>query len=411
MNTLWLVIFFIPAFFISYVIMRELWKRQINDALTYHFEFTAEEVFAGEYLYLDQLVINNTDKTIPYIKTETLLPQGLKVVLTDSETQTEELLQSVQSVFSLPPRSQVSRRWRLVTETRGTYTAQSVQVIIVSHDATGTASHSRQLHPEPSLRGTLTVLPAPAEWLTQMALAPSYTGERTTPQGLIFDPMTVCGIREYQTYDALNTVDWKQSARLGRMMVRKTEVQQNDSYNLVLNMQSIIVEPRSGDISAPAYIEDCISLCASLLDSAVRRNIPVRLMANTPPGEHLPGCSMHEGTIGSQIFQSEEFSTKNSLMDAYRILAKIPMVMSVPFERLLDDMTDHPERYARGGHIVMVSAFLNQRMVNFHRVMKEREINVIFYVVTAYQNALDIPPDVEAYFRISQWVGGVGYAS
>ena len=408
----WFVIAFLLAFVAVYFLQRKRWRMVVEKELSYHFEFSTDEVFSGEYLYLDQVVVNNSDRTISFLKMETLLPEGLKVVLTaEDEKGRDETVQSVQSVFLLPPHGQVSRRWRIVAETRGLYTAQTVQMHVISHDAIGMSTYSMRMQPEASPKDHLTVLPVAAEWLTQMALSPSFTGERTTPKGLVQDPMSICGVREYEPFDPLNTVDWKQTARLGRMMVKKMEVQQNDSYHIVLNMQSVIIEPDFPEISAPAYVEDCISLCASLLDSAIRRNIPVRLMANTEPSELLGGSRVHDGRLGCHIFASEQFSDKSSVIEAYRILAKLPMKLSLPTERLLTDIIENPYLYAQGGNIVFVTPFVDQRMVNFHRVMTEQGVNVIFYIMTSYQNALNMPPEVEAYFRHSQWRGGVGYAS
>lgn len=408
----WFVIAFLLAFTAVYFIQKKRWWMVMEKDLTYRFEFSTDEVFAGEYLYLDQVVVNNGDRPISFLKMETMLPPGLKVVLTaEDERDRDETVQSVQSVFILPPHGQVSRRWRIVAETRGHYTAQTVQMHVISYDAIGMSTYSMRMQPEVSVKDHLTVLPVAAEWLTQMALSPSFTGERTTSKGLVQDPMSICGVREYEPFDPLNTVDWKQTARLGRMMVKKLEVQQNDSYHIVLNMQSVVIEKDFPEISTPAYVEDCISLCASLLDSAIRRNIPVRLMANTEPCELLGGGRVHDGALGCHIFASEQFTDKSSVIEAYRILAKLPMKLSLPTERLLTDIMENPHLYAQGGNIVFVTPFVDQRMVNFHRAMADQGVNVIFYIMTSYQNALHMPPEVEAYFRHSQWRGGVGYAS
>ena len=408
----WFVVAFLLAFSAVYFLQKKRWHKVVESDLSYRFEFSTDEVFAGGYLYLDQVVSNNGDRTISFLKMETLLPQGLKVLLAaEDEKGRDEIVQSVQSVFLLPPHGQVARRWRIVAETRGHYTAQSVQVHVISHDVMGMSTFSTRMQAEVSAKDHLTVLPVASEWLSQMALAPSFAGERTTSKGLVQDPMSVCGVREYEPFDPLNTVDWKQTARLGRMMVKKLEVQQNDNYHIVLNMQSVIIEPEFPEISAPAYTEDCISLCASLLDSAIRSNIPVRLMANTAPSELLGGGRVHDGALGCHIFASEQFSDKSSVIEAYRILAKLPLKLSLPTERLLEDIMENPYLYARGGNIVFVTPFLDQRMVNFHRAMADQGVNVIFYVMTSYQNALSLPPEVEAYFRHSQWKGGVGYAS
>jgi hypothetical protein len=87
------------------------------------------------------------------------------------------------------------------------------------------------------------------------------------------------------------------------------------------------------------------------------------------------------------------------------------MQMTIPVEHLLDDMIARPHMYARGGNIVLVTSFLNDRMIGFHKAMQERGIQVIFFVATTNNNAIEIPSDVPVYFRVTQWVGGVGHAS
>lgn len=405
----WLVLLFIAAFAILYYIERRRLRAFMEKALEYHFEFSAEELFEGELLYLDQVVVNTTGRSIPFLKTETLLPQGLKIVL-GREEGSDTLVQSVQSVFLLKPYSSVSRRWRIQTIKRGSYHALQVQMHAITNDALGQEANSRRLMPVSGAHDHLLVLPCAREWLTRMALSPTLIGEQTVPRGLIRDPMVTRGVRDWESGDPLNTVDWKQTARLGRMVVREQEYQQNDSYNIVLNMQSALIEPNPPAISSPYYIEDCISVCASLLDSAVRRDIPVSLIANTEP-EGLPGGRLRDDVLGEHMYCSEEFRRADQVMQAFRALALLPMVMSIPVEQMLDDIIRHPHSYARGGHILFVTTYLNERMLSFHRALREEGIKVIFYIVGSGLNAASIPPDVEVYYKTGEWRGGVWYAS
>lgn len=404
----WLILAFAGCFLVAYFFSARIFRKRMETGLQCHCEFSSDEVFAGEFLYLDQIVINTTDRTIPFLKMETLLPEGLKIVLDESEKKDEEV-NSTESMWVLKAHCQVRRRWRIVAKKRGVYTTQQIQMHVVSLDILGLRSYSERLIPEVGSHSQVTVLPFGSEWITQIALSPSFSGERTVPHGLIHDPMTVCGIRVYENYDPLNTVDWKQTARLGYMVVRQTEVRQNDSFNLVLNMQSTLIEPRPPELSAPHYIEDCISICASLIDSAIRRNLPIRLFANTLP-DGLPGSALRDDEIGSQIFCSEEFESGNHTLETYRMLAQIPLHMTIPIERMMDDILANPQLYVRGGNLVMVTTFLDRRMLDFHGMMKKMGINVIFFVITSYQNAMVIPSDVDVYFKPSKKVGGTGYA-
>lgn len=406
----WIALLFFLSFGGAYLLTRRRYKKRLEQSLKYRFAFSTDEVFNGEYLYLDQVVVNTSEHTVPFLKLETLMPEGLKIVLNPSTEAGKKAgtVHSAESVWMLPAHSQVSRRWRILAEKRGVYPAERVEMHTVANDALGSGEFSLRLQPQANGNGCLTVLPCAAEWVTQIALSSAFSGDRTEPRGLIRDPMMICGIREYEGNDPLNTVDWKQSAKLGRMVVRKTEAIQNDSYNIVLNMQSTLIEPDPPNLTSPQYIEECITICASLLDSALRRNIPVRLIANTDP-EGLGGDALHGDGNGPKIFCSTEYRGGDSVIEAYRQLSRLPLRMSLPVEALEEDIMSYPECYVRNGNLVFVTTFLDERMMQFYRRMRESGIRVIFFVVTAYQNAINLPPDMDVHFRMSRWTGGVGY--
>lgn len=410
----WIAMIFAAGVVLACVAIRREVKKTTGKALKYHFEFSTDEVFEQEYLYLIQEITNDSDRSLAFLKTETLMPEGLRIVLVEdgklySGNDTE--CQSVQSVFQLPAGCTVRRKWRVLAQKRGVYRADQVQMLAIYNDPLGMMSTSHQLKAEVGGHAQVVVLPRVKEWITHMALSPTYAGERILPRGLIHDPMSFCGVRDYEPRDPLNTVDWKQSARLGRTVVRETEYQYNDSYNIVLNMQSMLIEPNPPEIATPPYVEDCISVCASLLDSAVRRDIPVALIANVPTVEQYGHPLSEEDETGKQIFCSEEYRRQAQVIRAYRMLAALPMKMTVTIETLLDDMIARPHLYARGGNIVLVTSFLNERMIGFHKAMSERGVQVIFFVATTNNNAIKIPSDVPVYFRVTEWIGGVGHAS
>ncbi len=390
--------------------------------------FDSEEVFRGEYLYVDQIIENTSSRTIPFLKIETLLPEGLSIVLMESaedrsaegrgerrktRRRRDETVHSAESLWMLPPHGRITRRWRVLAEKRGRYTAADVQVLVISNQVLGSGAYSITPNLTPDGRQTVLVLPQAAEWLAGMAPAAALSGTDTVPHGLIHDPMTVAGVRPYDHHDPLNMIDWKASAHVGSLMVRKTEAVENDAFNIVLNMQSKLEEPRPHDLASPWHIEEAITVCASLLDSAVRRNIPVRLIANTPPAplaeRGVPGGPMREDARGSQIFCSEEFHGSEATMEAYRLLAGLPLVRSIPAEGLSDDIIEHPEYYARGGNVLFVTPYLDARMVAAYERLRERGVRMVFFVMTTEHHAQTLPDDRDIYFKPSGAKGGIGY--
>ncbi len=410
----WIAILFFLAFGAAYLLARRQGGSYLQSTLVYHVAFCTDEVMRGEYFYLDQTIENNSDRTVPFLRVETLMPEGLTILLDTSEKingRGDEMVHSTEALWVLHPHCKVTRRWRVVARERGEYTTRDVQMIAISNDPIGMGAFSVALDPADMVEGHLLVLPAAAEWMVGMAPAPAPSGTTTVPHGLIHDPMSIIGVRAYEPYDPLSMVDWKQSARLGHLMVRQTEAVVNDSFNIVLNMQSVLLEKDSG-ITTPALIEDCITVCASLLDSSIRRNIPVRLIANTDPAG-MEGAPLRPSGVGRQLFCSEEFRDGEGSMEAYRMLARIPMTRSVAVEAMLDDMVKNPWDYARGGNILFVTAYLDSRMVNAYRILGEQGIKMRFYVMTTDHRTgggEQLPlPEEDVIFKHTGWIGGVRY--
>ncbi len=425
----WFAILFVLAYGACYLLARRKAAEKLKASLKYSLSFNTDEVFRGEYLYIDQVIENVTDRTIPFLKIETLLPEGLSIVLveTAADRAAEEALSanqskkrrrdstvhSAESLWSLAPHSRITRRWRVLAEKRGRYMASDVQLLVISNDALGMGAYSISPELSPGGGQTILVLPQAAEWLAGMAPAASLSGTGTVPHGLIHDPMAIAGVRPYDAHDPLNMIDWKQSAHVGSLMVRKTEAVENDTFNIVLNMQSKLEEPRPDDLASPWYVEEAITVCASLLDSAVRRNIPVRLISNTPPaplmGRGVPGGPIRDDEMGNQIFCSEEFHGGEATMEAYRLLADLPLVRSIPAEGLSDDIIANPEYYIRGGNVLFVSAYLDARMVAAYDRLRERGVRVIFYIITTDHHATTLPDEGDIHFKPTGSKGGTGY--
>ncbi len=425
----WFAILFVLAYGACYLLARRKAAEKLKASLRYSLSFDTDEVFRGEYLYIDQVIENTTDHTIPFLKIETLLPEGLSIVLVETaeDRAAEQLgrasaskkrrrdttVHSAESLWSLTPHSRITRRWRVLAEKRGRYTATDVQVLVISNDALGMGAYSITPELTPGNGHTVLVLPQAAEWLAGMAPAASLTGEGHVPHGLIHDPMAVAGVRPYDPHDPLNMIDWKQTAHVGQLMVRQTEAVENDAFNIVLNMQSKLEEPRPHDLASPWYVEEAITVCASLLDSAVRRNIPARLISNTPPAplmeRGVPGGPIREDETGRRIFCSEEFRGGEATMEAYRLLADLPLVRSLPAEGLSDDIIANPEYYMRGGNVLFVSAYLDARMVAAYERLRARGVRVIFYIITTDHHAKVLPDEGDIYFKPSAAKGGTGY--
>ena len=140
----WLILLFFAVFGVAYLLRRRRGKAELEAALEYRFSFEADEVFRGEYLTLCQTVINRSARPIPFLKLETLMPEGLELVLAGEK---EETVRSAESIWTLRPEEQIERRWRVLAKKRGIYAAESVGLHAVSNDPLGANEFSLLLKP------------------------------------------------------------------------------------------------------------------------------------------------------------------------------------------------------------------------------------------------------------------------
>ena len=404
------VVLFVLSLAAAYFLWRYQWQKTINDSLEYVLEFSTDEIAKGEYFYLRQTIKNTSNNDIPFLKISTLLPEGLSSVLgpISKKSQKDDTAHSTEGICMLKANSEIMRKWRVVAEKRGVYSAQQVKMHIVASDVWGDGILSKKLEPKVEANDVITVLPVAEEWLTDIAPGPLFAGERAKETGFIKDYMLFSGIRKYEYGDSFNNINWKQSAKLGQTMVNTFYAVENDTYNIILNVQSMIIEPEPTEISVPQHAEACISICASLLNSALQRNLPVKLIANAFP-TNCDGEKPKDNAIGSKIFCSDDYNRSSSIVDVYRILARLEMKISVPVERMVDDIVANPQYYFRGGNIVFVTSFIDQRMINFYYAMKQQGLNVYFFVLASKQNPVNVPDEIKAHFKHIQLKGGVGY--
>jgi len=188
------------------------------------------------------------------------------------------------------------------------------------------------------------------------------------------------------------------TASHGKLMVNIEEYTQQHLFNIVLNMQSRSRENHIHVPSSPEYIELCITVAASILDKISSDNVSVRIFANTPP-ESVEMEPLSDDEIGSQVLVTQPSRGKQDVIAALRLLAALKMEISCPFEKMLDHIAASPEYYANAGNLVVISSYLDERMINFHQAMRLQGINVMFYITTINQNTLSIPDDIEVFYK------------
>lgn len=392
-----LFIAIIFAAVIIYLIQMTIYNKLTFNNLEYTVSLSAEEVFEGEDIFMYEEITNAKGLPVSSVRVDTELPKGLRFRLSDRKDQNRDVFESyMQSAFVLGRYSKIKRRWRVSCTTRGVYNLG--HVLIVSNDLFGFNADSKSFDAPRTRHNQVVVLPRAIDLERHFTSSYYHSGTVTVMRSLLSDPLLIAGTREYMPDDPMNRINWNSTAAHGKLMVNVEDFTEQYQFNIILNMQSRSLELHPHEPSSPEYIEMCITICASILDKISSHNIPVKLFANTPP-ETVGMEAVSDDEIGSQILVTRSYRGKSDILNALRLLASLKLDISCQIDKMLDHIVKNPYYYANSGNIIIVSPYIDERMIVFHDVLEKQGIKVIFYITTANQNAVIIPNNIEVYYK------------
>ena len=96
---------------------------------------------------------------------------------------------------------------------------------------------------------------------------------------------------------------------------------------------------------------------------------------------------------------SDPFEGRRDILSALRMLALIKNHISLPADKMFDHMAAYPELYADSENLIVISSYLDQRLLNLYEVMKQHGVHVIYYITTVRRNIDLLPEGVEIYYK------------
>ncbi len=408
-----------------------IYKKKGLESIEYSASLSSSEVFEGDDVYLYEEIRNNSALPIPYIKIDTELPDGLVFTLLEEYVQNEETEskepgrrrgvvssrtaesvrereggvrsvkeeRSIQSLFVLRPYARIRRRWRLTCKRRGEYSLTGS--LVSGSDILGIHTSSKMIKLEGDMTAKIVVLPVPEDIAGKYTSSRFLCGDIITNMCPVSDPLRMCGAREYTPSDPMRSINWKSTATHGKLMVNLEEKTVRHRFSLLLNMNSRQVE--KDDVpSDTGAIERCIKICAAILDRIAAEDVPVKVFVNTPTDllAEGGGVCVSEDEVGSNIALCGPYRGKRDMILALRMLAQLKMKISVPIERVFDHIVANPECYNEYENMIIVTSYIDRRMLNLRDILARDGVRVIFYVATSRNEVGALGDEDDVYFRL-----------
>ncbi len=265
--------YYFIAYFLGFVVLLAwLWVRHTSRRIALRREF-GSHAFQGEKVTVKLQLANRSRLPLPWLKVEDRLPQPLTT------------MDAFRAVVTLGPRLSRTVTYELVAKTRGYFPVGPAQL----HFGDVFGFFERMLSTQTP--HYLTVYPKiiPLADLNLPSRAPF--GQFRTNEIIYEDPSRVAGVRDYLRGDSWRRINWRATATLGRLQVKKYEPAITLDTMLFLNLNPAEFEEHYLD---PAS-ELAISLAASLAHHLANRRQSVGLVLNgrdrsvpLPPPQRTP---------------------------------------------------------------------------------------------------------------------------
>ncbi|MCS7461963.1 DUF58 domain-containing protein [Paenibacillus doosanensis] len=331
--------------FISFliVLLQMLLFRWFGDrGLKYHRYFNKRACYEGEEAEMIERIANRNLLPVPWLRLESLIHAGLKFYSqANLDINDGSMFQNHKSLFSLMPYTQITRRHRIRCLKRGCYRLSTAS--LTWGDLLGLHRSTLKL----TLDAELLVYPKPAELDELQLPSHSWQGDITVRRWIVEDLFMISGVREYRYGDPLNGVNWKATARSGKLQVHQRDYTADHRLMIYLNVEDH--EKMWSQVNDEPLFEYGLSCAAAIAEYAIRQGMEAGFATNA-----------YSVDAPKEPVRVEPGSGTEQLTLLLETMAKVVVARSIPFDTLLEE--EAADAYVRHRDILIISAYVSEKM-------------------------------------------------
>ena len=247
-----MMILLLAGLILLIVLERRLFRTLWDRGLTASVSFSDLSVREGEKTILKEEIINAKGLPVPALELRLVLDKSLKIEgeLAHNSIISDQLYE--RDLFALAGRQKIVRSIPVAVTKRGHYRIPSLDMIGYGFFYTDPQYRTYDQ------RAELYVFPKSVDTSRIHTVMRSLSGMMQARRRLYPDPFEFSGIREYQNSDPMNTINWKATARAGKMLVNQFDSTTDIRLTVLLDMNdpNIIRQGR--------LIEESVRIASSL---------------------------------------------------------------------------------------------------------------------------------------------------
>ena len=283
--------------YLLFELQRQVYHSLWNQNLHVRISFSSPYIFEGEKGELSEVIENRKWLPLTMLKVKFQTSRNLEFANTRESVVTDQYYRN--DVFQVSGGEKITRTLRFTGKKRGYYHIMEIDLLSTDLFMTMEMLESRETDEY------LYVYPRPFQSRELQFYLQRINGELTTRRNLLEDPFEYRGIREYQPYDDIRSVNWKATARVQGLMVNQKGYTTKQTVRIFFNIQD------DGILKKEDAVESSLQIAAGIAQYFLKQGVPVALYGN--------GVDMLSGAA-----VEVKASAGNGQMDSiYKALARV----------------------------------------------------------------------------------------
>ena len=217
-------------FFLLFILQRTVYKRLWYRNLTVEIGFSREHIFEGEESELREVIENRKRLPLPMLKVKFKTDRHL--VFGDSVEGARTTDQFYRNdMFRISGGEKITRTLKFTGGRRGFYEIDGAGLVASDIFLTSQMVMELRLYTE------IYVYPKPYDSQELRRSLTQINGEVLSKRHLLEDPFEYRGIREYQPFDDMRSINWKATAKTGELKVNQKNYTSLKSIRIFFNVE------------------------------------------------------------------------------------------------------------------------------------------------------------------------------
>lgn len=255
------------VFFLLFELQRVIYEKLWHKQLTVEIQFSQEHIFQGEQGELKEMIENQKRLPLPMLKVKFKTDRNLCFgSSTEGSRTTDQFYRN--DMFRMNGKEKITRTLRFTGSKRGYYVIDNASLVATD------LFLSNQMVSEVSFHTALYVYPKPYAAAKLQRSLTALNGEVLSKRHLLEDPFEYRGIREYQPFDTMHSINWKATAKTGELKVNQKNYTSLKAIRIFFNVEDDNI------LQKEACVEASLQIVAGLSSFFLRQGMMTSCYGN-----------------------------------------------------------------------------------------------------------------------------------